>query len=193
MYDKKRKIMLFVICGLIITMSIGFALLSQNLTITGTSSIDSNWNIRITNIRVKNTQSAYNSGSNASGDVSGSTGCTVNTVPCNSTEANFETKLITPGDYIIYEVTVTNSGNLDGVVSSINLSCSENSAINCTATGLERADTIAKNGGTNTIDVITQQINLFKWVFPFTRRDKNKFLFFDTLKKTRERKESVEA
>ena len=153
MYDKKRKIMLFVICGLIITMSIGFALLSQNLTITGTSSIDSNWNIRITNIRVKNIQSAYNSGTNQSSDVSGSTGCTTQTAPCNSTEANFEASLITPGDYIIYEVTITNSGNLDGVVSSINLTCSENSAITCTTTGLAQADTIAKNGGTNTVDV----------------------------------------
>ena len=90
MYTNKKPIIMAVLCALIVVMAIGFALLSQNLTITGTSHIDSNWNIRITNIRVKSLNSAYQSGTNASADVSGSTGCTTQTAPCDSTTANFE-------------------------------------------------------------------------------------------------------
>ena len=156
MYTNKKPIIMAVLCVLVVVMAIGFALLSQNLTITGTSHIDSNWNIRITNIQVQETHSAYQSGTNASADVSGSTGCTTQTASnngCGTTTANFETKLVTPGDYVIYRVTITNSGTLDGVVESINLTCSENDAIICTTTGLSRAATIAKNGGTNTVDV----------------------------------------
>ena len=156
MYTNKKPIIMAVLCVLVVVMAIGFALLSQNLTITGTSHIDSNWNIRITNIQVQETHSAYASGTNASADVSGSTGCTTQTASnngCGTTTANFETKLVTPGDYVIYRVTITNSGTLDGVVESINLTCSQNDAIICTTTGLSRATTIAKNGGTNTVDV----------------------------------------
>ena len=155
MYTNKKPIIM-AISVLVFGMVVGYALLSQNLTINGTSHIDSNWNIRITNIEVQDVHSAYQSGSNASADVSGSTGCTTQTASsngCGTTEANFETKLVTPGDYVIYRVTITNSGTLDGVVESINLACSENDAIICTTTGLSRAATIAKNGGTNTVDV----------------------------------------
>ena len=97
-----KPLIIGISCTLIVFMAIGFALLSQELTIIGTSSIDSNWNIRITNIRVKNLTSAYGAGTNASADVSGSTGCTTQTTPCDSTSANFEAKLITPGDSITY-------------------------------------------------------------------------------------------
>ena len=155
MYKNRKPIIIGILCALIVVMAVGFALLREQLTITGSSHIDSNWNIRITNIRVKELNSAYPSGDNASSDVSGSTGCTTNTAPCDSTSANFDAKLITPGDSITYEVTVTNSGSLDGVVSSINLTpeTGSNDAIQVTKSGLEQGDKIAKNGGTNTIDV----------------------------------------
>ena len=150
-----KPLIIGILCALIVVMAVGFALLREQLTITGSSHIDSNWNIRITNIRVKTLNSSYPSGDNASSDVSGSTGCTTNTAPCDSTSANFDAKLITPGDSITYEVTVTNSGNLDGVVSSINLTpeTGSNDPIQVTKSGLEQGDKIAKAGGTNTIDV----------------------------------------
>ena len=52
MYKNRKPLIMGILCVLIVVMAIGFALLSQNLTITGTSHIDSNWNIRITNIQV---------------------------------------------------------------------------------------------------------------------------------------------
>ena len=58
MYTNKKPIIMAVLCVLIVVMAIGFALLSSELTITGTSHIDSNWNIRITNIQVQETHSA---------------------------------------------------------------------------------------------------------------------------------------
>ena len=110
------------------------------------------------NIRVKELHSGYQNGSNASHDndetVIGE--CTTKTVksgPCNSTNANFDAVLITLGDYIKYEITVTNSGTLDGVLSSINLNCSENNAIACDISGMKVGKKISKNGGKNTFYV----------------------------------------
>ena len=45
-----KKIVIVILMVLVCIMAVGYSLLSQNLIITGTSSIDSTWNIRITDI-----------------------------------------------------------------------------------------------------------------------------------------------
>ena len=149
MYKNRKPIIIGVLCVLVVVMAIGFALLREQLTITGSSHIDSNWNIRITSITANATGSAEDK--EASGD------CTTRTSgSCNSTSATFNAGLNTPGDTVTYTVTVTNSGSLDGVVSGITLTpqTSSNDPIQVTKSGLEQGDKITANGGTNTIQVI---------------------------------------
>ena len=148
MYKNRKPIIIGILCVLVVVMAIGFALLREQLTITGSSHVDSNWNIRITSITANATGSAEDK--EASGD------CTTRTSgSCNSTSATFNAGLNTPGDTVTYTVTVTNSGSLDGVVSGITLTpeTSSSDPIQVTKSGLEQGDTITKAGGTNTIEV----------------------------------------
>ena len=148
MYKNRKPLIIGILCVLVVVMAVGFALLREQLTITGSSHVDSNWNIRITSISANVNGGAEDK--EASGD------CTTRTSGgCNSTSATFNAGLTTPGDYITYTVTVTNSGSLDGVVSGITLTpeTSSSDPILVTKSGLEQGDKITANGGTNTIEV----------------------------------------
>ena len=148
MYKNRKPLIIGVLCALVVVLAVGYALLSSELRISGTSSVDSNWNIRITSITANAIGSAEDK--EASGE------CTTRTSgSCNSTTASFNAGLTTPGDYITYTVTVTNSGSLDGVVSGITLTpeTSSSDPIQVTKSGLEQGDKITANGGTNTIEV----------------------------------------
>ena len=136
--ENNKKIIITVLSVLVVAMAVGYALLTQELTINGTASIDSTWRVEITNI--------------ASKDVVGDA---VNkTDPSyTATTANFSVGLTQPGDSITYDITVTNKGTLDAVVESITVNKGDNPAITYTTSGLKRGDKIAKNNGTNTLTV----------------------------------------
>ncbi len=101
---KGKNIIIGLLCATIVFMGIGFAALSSVLTINGTANIASTWNVKITNISVKETTGKAEAG----------------TPTFNATSANFTTTLNEPGDSVSYEVTVTNGGTIDAVLASIN-------------------------------------------------------------------------
>ena len=134
----KKKVIIGVLSVLVCIMAVGYALLTQELTINGSASVDSTWRVEITNITSK--------------DVVG--GAVNKTDPTYSaTTANFSVGLTQPGDSITYDVTITNKGTLDAVVESINVDKGNNPAIKYTTSGLKRGDKITKNNGTNTLTV----------------------------------------
>ncbi len=63
-----------------------------------------------------------------------------------ATTANFDIGFTQPGDYVIYDIEVTNSGTLDAVISNINIVTDNNPAIIYTTSGLQQGDKITKNG-----------------------------------------------
>ena len=134
----KKKLVIGILCALIAVMAVGYALLAQELNISGTSSIDSTWKVEITNIKE----------SEVVGDATSKV-----TPSYTATTANFSVSLIQPGDSITYEVEVTNSGTLDAVLESINVTTDENDAIKYTTSGIKRGDKLTKNGGTNTLTI----------------------------------------
>ena len=136
--ENNKKIIITVLSVLVVAMAVGYALLTQELTINGTASIDSTWKVEITNITSK--------------DVVGDA---VNKVDPSytATTANFSVGFTQPGDSITYDITVTNKGTLDAVVESINVNKGDNPAITYTTSGLKRGDKITKNNGTNTLTV----------------------------------------
>lgn len=130
MYSNKtsKRVMAILLAALFI-MTIGFATLQQRLSITGTSKIDSVWDVRIIGITSTPTGSATNHSDPS----------------FTATTASFNTDLVNPGDTMVYDVTVKNNGSLDAILSNITKTDSNNPAISFTYTGIEN-NSILKAG-----------------------------------------------
>ena len=103
-------------------MAVGYAAFQSQLKITGTSNIASNFLVRITDI-----QSSVISGQ-ASDAVSPS---------YTNTTATFKTNLISPGDSMKYDITVSNEGSIDAILESIDVNTNNNPAITFETSGIE--------------------------------------------------------
>ena len=118
---KKNNIIIGMLLGIVLLMAIGYAAFSSVLNISGTGSISSSWNIKITNVEVSNTV----------GDASDGEGTTFEDLT-----ATINSNLVSPGDSITYDVTVRNDGSLDAVLTDINLTESTNPAISFSTSNL---------------------------------------------------------
>lgn len=127
----KKKILIGTLVALILVMAVGYALLAQQLKITGTTSITSNWQIEITNIE----------------EIDKSVGSTTKNTSYTATTANFSVGFTSPGDYAIYKVEVTNKGTLDAKVDKINTIIGSNAAINYELSGLTEGQKIEAGNG----------------------------------------------
>ena len=133
MGEQKRKIIIISLVGLLLIMAAGYAAFSSVLNIQGTTSISSNWNIKITNVTSK--------------DIVGSASNQEEPSWENLT-ATFNTNLVSPGDSITYEITVSNEGTLNAKLDKITLSDTNNPAIKFETSGLTEGDIL--NAGSNT-------------------------------------------
>ena len=99
---KKRNIMIASLCCLLVFMGIGYALLTQILTINGTATLTGNWNIKITGIETAEI-----------------VGTASNELEPSYTDdtATFSVGLKKPGYKIKYIVRVENLGSIDAVLS----------------------------------------------------------------------------
>ena len=118
---KKNNIIIISLLAVVLLMAVGYAAFSSVLNISGTGSITSSWNIRITNVEV----------SNIVGDASDGEGTTYQDLT-----ATINSKLVSPGDSITYDVTIRNDGNIDAVLTDINLTESTNPAISFSTSNL---------------------------------------------------------
>ncbi len=98
---KKNNIIIGSLLAVVLLMAVGYAAFSSVLNISGTGSITSSWNIKITNVEV----------SNIVGDASDGEGTTFEDLT-----ATINSNLVSPGDSITYDVTVRNDGSLDAVL-----------------------------------------------------------------------------
>ena len=121
---KKNNIIIASLCGVLLLMGIGYAAFSTQLKINGTSSISSEWNIRITNI-----ETALPSEMGAPIP----DGYNISEPTYTAESATFSAGFELPGSVIGYIVEVSNLGSIDGQVGIGNLSCGDNSAIMCQA------------------------------------------------------------
>ena len=123
--NKYKNTVIAILLGCILTMAVGYSLLQKRLDISGTSSVTSIYDVRFTNI--KSTPSNDN--------------VTDAFVPrYTNTTASFSTNLVSPGDYMTYEITVSNLGTLDAIVNLINISDAESDAIEFTYYGIKNGD-----------------------------------------------------
>ncbi len=101
---QKQRIIIGTLCAVIVGLAVGYAVLSQTLTINGTGGIASDFNILFTDIQ--------------EGTMNGAT--TVNKQITNSTTATFTIDLEKPSSNGEYLITVENRGTIDAYVESIN-------------------------------------------------------------------------
>ena len=129
-YMKSKKIIMITMCCLICVMAIGYAAFATNLTINGTANITSTWKVLFTKIE----------------EVSKTSGVTITKAPtAEGTNATFNVDLKSPGDKIIYKITVANQGTLDAIINDITASETGSDAIKFEITGIKKGDKLAKS------------------------------------------------
>ena len=126
----QRNYLIIGLCAILVIMGVGYAAFSSQLKITGTSNIDSTWDVQITDI-----QSEVLSGS-----------------PTNQIEpthdklsATFHTKLYKPNDTMKYDITVSNLGSVDAKLDKINVPENSSTAISYEVTGIKEGDLLKSN------------------------------------------------
>ena len=109
MEKKNNKKRMFIILGLLILLfSIGYAYLSANLTITGTSNISNvDWDVHFENVVPNNSSTA-----------------TVNTAPAAAAAdkvkaLTYEVTFTQPGQFYEFTVDVKNGGSIDAMIESV--------------------------------------------------------------------------
>ena len=136
--NKKRKIIIFSLVGILLLMAVGYSAFKTNLNITGTSNITSVWDVRITNVKIKETSGLAEN----VGDLDSYT----------NLEANMEANFYEPGDYITYTVTVSNKGTLDAMLDSVKLNMPQQEVINFKVEGATSKEKLPA-GSSKDIDV----------------------------------------
>ena len=119
-HKKKNNISLILIL-MILGIGLGYALLSQDLTINGTTKVKgNNWSIHFDNVQI------------SSGSVTLSTGDSAATIDSNDdTLVEYTVTLNTPGDFYEFTVDAVNDGTVDGMIGEI-VSKLNNTVINTT-------------------------------------------------------------
>ena len=105
---KTKRRTKYLLLLLILFISVGYAILQSNLTITGTTSIqDSKWDIHWNNVQV------------TSGSVTGTNVTTPATIDSAKTTVSYSITLDKPGDFYEFTVDAVNEGTIDGMIDTI--------------------------------------------------------------------------
>ena len=118
----QRNYIIAGLCMILVIMGVGYAAFSNQLKISGTSNITSNWSVKITNIESEVVSGAPTDAQSPS---------------YTDTTATFKTRLTSPGDTMQYDVTVSNEGDIDAKLDKINVPESNNPAIGFEVSGIE--------------------------------------------------------
>lgn len=134
----KKNILIAALLFAVIAMSVGYAAFATTLNINGSATIMNDWDVQITDISSKATGKAEN-----------------NAEPSFSLlSANFDAKLYSPGDSMIYVITVENKGALDAKLSNVALTESDGTdQIIYTVVDKPEEDDILESGESTTITI----------------------------------------
>jgi len=110
MESKHKNALIGALLAVVFVMAVGYAAFAQQLTINGSASISSSWDVHIESIAVDETSKV------------GEAASTKAEVGTDNTTATFATTLKSPTDSLTYNVTVKNGGNLDAKLSTLTFS-----------------------------------------------------------------------
>lgn len=137
---QKKYVILGSLCALILTLAVGYAAFQAVLKINGTSTISSNWNVEITNIKEGNIVGSASTTLYKEGDKVGQ-----KIMSYEKLTATFSADLQSPGDSIEYIITVTNNGSLDAKLDKITVSDPDNEYITFETSGLQANEELKSN------------------------------------------------
>lgn len=110
-----RNVMMMALVVAILVMAVGYAALSQRLTVNGKATIaDAKWKVRITDIQFDSASSNVTTDATTQ-----SLNPAESVVGEGSTGAKFDVTLGAPGDKAVYTITVTNLGTIDAELDEI--------------------------------------------------------------------------
>ena len=141
---KQRRIVIIGLLCVLLIMSGGYAVFRSNVKVRGTTRITSNWDIRITNV--------------TSGTATG--GAENEVAPTwNALTANMSANLYEKGDAMEYDVTITNNGTVDAVLSDVIGTPSNNNAVIITFSGYTKGEKLYKKGHEGNTKVVHVKIS----------------------------------
>ena len=148
MNAKTKNALIGGLLAIVFVMAVGYAAFAQQLTINGTATVTSNWQVELTNIEATSTN-----GTGTDVPYAAST-AEDGTQLVNATTAQFKADLKSPGDSVTYTVTIENKGNINAKVTGISFTEGEDSApISYTYEGIAENDVINANNTTKTFTV----------------------------------------
>lgn len=116
-----RNLLLALLMFLVITMSVGYAVLNNRLTVSGTATIaDAKWDVKIISIE-ETSKSISGTEQTPTTGVGEQIGTTSASVITGSTTASFNVQLNAPGDYAEFTVTVKNLGTISATLDALEL------------------------------------------------------------------------
>jgi len=140
MQNKHKNILIGGLLAVVFIMAIAFAGFTQQLTITDSATVSSDWNIGF--------ESAEPSVACGEG-VTGACG-SVTEFTSGATQIEFDTTLVSPSDTVTYTVVVRNSGSIAAEVASVDLvEDDEDNLIKYTTSLTEGTQLAAKTGDAN--------------------------------------------
>ena len=106
-----KNIIIIVLLIVIAVMAVGYSAFATQLKINGTAQIIGEWNVKITGIKAQFVSEGASAG-----------------IPeFTVTSASFDAELSSPGDKIVYEVTIENAGTIDATLQSATFTSDEES------------------------------------------------------------------
>ena len=158
MSEKKSKnIVIIALCITLIFMGVGFAALSQTLTVNATATINGSWDVHYSEF--KDNTSALNL-TNNEGVSTNPTG-TTNAFTTDTTAATVAFTLKKPGDKVQYTATIINAGsiqaNLDSFTSTLNNDPYIVRTVEIKKTGASSYTTITNGGTMPTLQLATNE------------------------------------
>lgn len=156
--NKKKNFVIIALFVAIVAMGVGYAALTQVLTINGTASVgDAKWQVEITDIKENSMV-----GATTKGDLS-----------YDATSATFAVDLAYPGATATYDITVANNGTIDAALESISGLETANTAapvqIQYEVLGVTAGDKLAAKSG-DSVDTQVVQVKV-TWVADEANKD----------------------
>ncbi len=125
-----KNVIIVVICIAVLFMGVGYAVLSSKLTISGSGTIASTWDVKITGVTCSGTGDAYN----------------VSNPTYSSTSATLNVGLKKPTDVMTCTITIKNNGSLNAKLSSVSNSSTGSSSVTVAINGITANSTVLNSG-----------------------------------------------
>ena len=166
MESKHKNALIGALLAVVFVMAVGYAAFAQTLTINGTATIDSTWDVHFDDSKTEGAGVI-----NAEAGLAGATAPDGGEIGYqNGNQATLSATLHQPGDKVTYTLTILNTGSIDaklhkpvltvdGATAGTGTLTQSKGNIQFTVQGLAEGTSLPKNTGSTTVQVIAEYID----------------------------------